>query len=288
MIIDKKAIKQIFPELTPPDFNCINIGLISHDYMKSILTFVESENFINNLVLNQNIKAVFCSEKVVSKIPSKYSKIVCDDPKYYFFTLHNNLNKKHYKKTKNRIDNSADIHPSANISSNNVLIGKNVKIGENVTIKPDVEIGENCIISSGSVIGQEGFEFKRTSKGVISVFHNKKTKLFNNVYVGANSIIDKGIYRDTTVGENCKIDSNCHITHASMLEENVIVASSSIIGGSANIKKGVWVGPGSIVSNNITIGSKARIGIGSNVIKNIPENSTAFGNPSRVIKSGSN
>ena len=285
MIIDKKAIKQIFPELTPPDFNCINIGLISHDYMKSILTFIESENFINNLVLNKNIKAVLCTEKIAAKLPIKYAKIVCDDPKYYFFTLYNILKKKAYKKSKNIIENSADIHSSANISSHNVIIGKNVIIGENVTIKSDVEIGDNCIISSGSVIGQEGFEFKRTTKGIIYVFHDKKTKLLKNVYIGANSIIDRGIYRDTILGNNCKIDSNCHIAHASVLEDNVLVASRSTICGNVNVQNGAWVGPGSIISNNITIGTNVRIGIGSNVIKNIPANTTVLGNPSRAIKS---
>ena len=278
-MINKKTINEFFPEITSPDFKCLNIGLISNHDFKSMLSFLENEDSLTNLVLNKNIKAVLCTEKIATKLPLKYVKIICDDPKYYFFTLHNILNKKAYKKTKNIIENSAVIHPSANISSHNVKIGKNVKIGENVTIKSDVEIGNNCVISTGAILGQEGFEYKKTSKGIILVKHNKKTIISNSVYIGANCIIDKGIYRNTYIGNNVKIESNTHITHASKIGDNVLIASSSVLCGSVTIKDNVWIGPRCVISNNINVGEYANISIGSVVCSDVPRNKKVFGNP---------
>ena len=62
------------------------------------------------------------------------------------------------------------------ILTNGVVIGDNVIIEEFVSIKEDVVIGNNCIIRSGSVIGGQGYEFKRYGKNnILTVEHIGKT-----------------------------------------------------------------------------------------------------------------
>lgn len=50
------------------------------------------------------------------------------------------------------------------------------------------------------------------------------------------------------------------------------------------IEDNVWIGGGVIILPGVTIGRNSVIGAGSVVTKSIPENSVAFGNPCRVIR----
>lgn len=47
----------------------------------------------------------------------------------------------------------------------------------------------------------------------------------------------------------------------------------------------VWIGGGSIILPGVSIGKNCTIGAGSVVTKSIPDNSVAYGNPCRVIRS---
>ena len=76
-------------------------------------------------------------------------------------------------------------------------------------------IGENCIIRAGAIIGASGFEHKRTSKGILSVMHDGRVRIANEVEIGADTNIAKGFYgRDTIIGDQTKIDALVHVAHA--------------------------------------------------------------------------
>ena len=59
------------------------------------------------------------------------------------------------------IGENCSIALSSIISNKNVKIGNNVVIGDNVVICENTTIKDNVIIRANSVIGGEGFEFKR-------------------------------------------------------------------------------------------------------------------------------
>ena len=84
-----------------------------------------------------------------------------------------------------KIDESADIHPTA-ILGKNVTIGAGSRIGANCVIEDNVKLGENCVIEplvrlsfttmgdachikSGTVIGGTGFGVIKDENGVFSV-----------------------------------------------------------------------------------------------------------------------
>lgn len=72
-----------------------------------------------------------------------------------------------------------------------------------------------------------------------------------------------------------EIGANCNISQ--------FVNIGSNHGKAASIADNVYIGPMVCIVENVVIGNNVTIGAGSVVIKDIPENSTAVGNPSRVV-----
>lgn len=85
----------------------------------------------------------------------------------------------------------------------------------------------------------------------------------NGVVIGETSIIgdDVTIYQGVTLGGTGKEKGKRHPT----------IGSNVVIGAEA------------IVLGNITIGDNSRIGAGAVVTKSVPQNSTAVGNPARIV-----
>ena len=143
---------------------------LSNNSEKGTLTFLDNENYTKEIINNTNILGVFILKELKEIIKEHRSDIiffVVSDPRYAFFTLQNVIAELQFELTKfdSKIDSSAIIHSTSYISPFNVDIGMNVLIQPNVTILPDVIIGDDTIIRPGVVIGSEGFEHKRTSKG---------------------------------------------------------------------------------------------------------------------------
>ena len=146
-----------------------------------------------------------------------------------FYSLYNKINSDDYQKSPNKINKSAILHPNAFVEGHNVKIGKRSVIGPNVTILSDIEIEDECIVQVGTVLGTEGFEFKRTSQGVLSVKHFGRVIIGNRVETGANSTIDKGFtFRNTILGDDTKLDNLVHVAHASQIGRGCFLTASSV------------------------------------------------------------
>ena len=279
MKINNQLLEEVLGLKPSEEIACDNLGLVAHSE-PNMLTFVDDQRFIQEAVDNSNVTALFISEQLASKIEStRIRKIICDDPRYYFYSLWNYLNKAAYQKSPATIHPTANIHPQAFVSDYNVEIGKNVVIEPNATILPDVVIGDDCVIRAGAVLGSEGYEFKRTSRGILSVFHDGKVILGNNVEIGANSCLDKGFhYRDTKIGDSTKIDNLVHISHCVHVGKKCFIIAGSMVSGTVTIKDDVWLGPTSTIAPYVVIENEAFVTIGSVVTQNVNERGWVTGN----------
>lgn len=81
------------------------------------------------------------------------------------------------------------------------------------------------------------------------------------------------------VGETCIIGNNVSILH------HVTLGGTGAVGGDRHPKigDGVLIGAGAIILGNITIGAGAKIGAGSIVLIDVPPQTTAVGNPARLV-----
>jgi UDP-3-O-[3-hydroxymyristoyl] glucosamine N-acyltransferase len=259
------------------------LGLVD-DYSNNsgidLITFIDQKKYIKNTIKNTRIRSIFTTHEIWEKLMKvPLQPIFCDDPRFYFYSLYNYISRANYKNEPTNIADSANVHPRSYVSEHNVVIGKNTIIEPNATILSDVEIGNNVIIRAGAVIGSEGFEHKRTTKGVLSVFHNGKVIIHDNVEIGANTCIDKGFIKNTIIEGEVKIDNLVHIGHSVTIGKKSLITAGVIIAGSVEIGDNVWLSPGVTVLNNIFIGSNSFVGIHSVVIRNVKENAIVFGTP---------
>ena len=184
------------------------------------------------------------------------------------------------------IDEDAQIDPTAYIGPGCIVgkakIGAHTSLKAGVIIYDDVQIGDGCLIQAGAVIGTDGLGCQRDAEGRLVKFpHLGGVVIGNNVEVGANCQIAKGVFSDTIIKDGCKMNGLCFIAHNCVLEENVWITGDTMLCGSVTVGKNTTIYSNVTVRDRAQIGEGAVIGMGSLVTKNIPAGETWFGSPAR-------
>jgi UDP-3-O-[3-hydroxymyristoyl] glucosamine N-acyltransferase len=177
-------------------------------------------------------------------------------------------------------------------------IGEQTIIDSDVRVDDDVVIGAHCIIhagtwiqrgckiADGTVIGTSGINSYATLDGRILDFpHLAGVIIGENVQIGANSVIARGILTSTVIDPQSTIGNLCNIGHGAIIGERCWMSVGCLIGGHTCLEKGATLGIGSVVRDNLKIGENAQIGMGSVVVRNVSTRSSVFGNPARPIPS---
>jgi UDP-3-O-[3-hydroxymyristoyl] glucosamine N-acyltransferase len=267
MRIDSDLLKN-FGLVIPQNITFDFLGLSNSD-TKNTLSFLDDSRFISSIFTNENITGLITTENLISRISNLTSLqnktfIISTEPRSDFYNLYNLIAKNNYLRVDSIIHPTAHIHPTAYIACHNVIIGENVIIGPNASVLEDVEIDANTIIGANTVLGCDGAEIKRTSKGLLKVFHDGKLIIGKNVDIGCGCVIDKG-FKDL----GTFVSNYCMIAHCTKIGINCMILQC-IVCGSVKIEDNVRVSPGAVISNRINIGSGADIGIGSIVVKDVP------------------
>ncbi|PTT37334.1 UDP-3-O-(3-hydroxymyristoyl) glucosamine N-acyltransferase [Chryseobacterium sp. HMWF028] len=277
MLTNQKIHSVINLKFNKEDVSFQKLALANSDIPET-LTFLDDTKFISQINNNSNITGVITTEALAEKLDGK-EVLISDCPRFDFFTLMNVISKEEYKKEDSQISETAFIYRTAYVSDYNVKIGKNTIIEPNVTIFADVEIGDNCIIRAGAVVGSEGFEVKRTEKGVLTVFHDGKVILGNNVEVGANTAIDKGFsFRNTIIEDDAKIDNLVHVAHGVTIRKRALVVAGTVLGGSSIIGEDAWTSINASIAPAVEVKSKGFVSMGAVVTKNVEEGQQVTGN----------
>jgi len=242
-----------------------------------------------------NAKAILVDEEIAYSEELKQqgkTLLIVKNPKYAIAQIANAF---FVEKITPQIHPSAVIHPKAKIGDN-VFIGPNCivgtcTIGNNVIIEGNnfiydqVTIKNNVEIHAGAIIGSEAHNFVEDENGnKIKFPHLGKTIIGNNVIIGAQSVISRGVLSDTIIGDNTKIAQLVVVGANNIIHENCEIRANSIISGSVIIGKNTIIAPSVNIRNQQTIGSNCFIGMGAVVTKDVPDSETWIGNPARKLR----
>ena len=185
------------------------------------------------------------------------------------------------------IDDGATIGKNVIIGSH-CYIGSQVTIGDdtiilpNVSIYSKVRIGSGCYIKPGAVIGGPGFGFEFDENDVPVHFpHTGEVIIGNNVYIGANTSIDRATIDATIIEDDVKIDDLVHVAHNCHIGKNTLITGGAMLGGGVKIGRNSWIAPNSTILQQLKIGDNAKVGIGSVVLRNVKDKTVVFGIPAK-------
>jgi UDP-3-O-[3-hydroxymyristoyl] glucosamine N-acyltransferase len=172
-----------------------------------------------------------------------------------------------------------------------VVVGNHVKIGDhthihsNAIIHDHVLIGSNCVIHSGVVIGTDGFGYERDLDGTsFKIPHIGGVIIEDDVEIGSNSCVARGVLSNTVISKNTKIGNLSHISHNVFIGANTMITHLAHIGGSLTIEENCWIAPGSVYMQGLTVGRNSLTGLGAVVIRDVKPFDVVAGVPAKTIK----
>jgi UDP-3-O-[3-hydroxymyristoyl] glucosamine N-acyltransferase len=254
-----------------------------HKVEKGDVCFVDHPKYYTTCLNSAATHIIINTKNVI--IPQGKNLLVVDEPFEAYLKIVNHFRPFHA--TKNLQNENAAIGERTVVMPN-VFIGKDVKIGNDCIIHPNVclmdytEIGNNVIIQSGTVIGSDAFYYN--IKKNRDVWYKKMQSCGNviiedNVEIGANCTIDRGVTATTRIGKGTKIDNLVHVGHDTNVGCNCLFAAQVGIAGGCIIEDGVTLWGQVGVSKTLTIGANAVVFAQSGVPSSIKGNKIYFGSP---------
>lgn len=243
------------------------------------IVFVDHPKYYDK-ALNSAATIILINKKV--DCPEGKALLISEDP----FSDFNKLTQyfKPFKKAEKLISDSAEIGEGTHIQPN-TFIGNNVKIGANclihanVSIYDNTQIGDNVIIHSGTVLGSDAFYYKTRPEAFDKLKSGGWVAIEDNVEIGSNCSIDKGVTGATTIKEGTKLDNLIQIGHDTVIGKKCLIASQVGIAGCVIIEDEVTVWGQVGMRSGITV-EKGGILMGqAGITKSTEANKIYTGNP---------
>lgn len=202
---------------------------------------------------------------------------------------------------------TVEIHPSV-IVSQNVFIGKDVKIGKGTRIHPNVSImsgaviGEDCelfpgvVLHPGVTLGNrvrlagnctlacDGFGYHYDRGVHHKIYHMGGVIVGDDVEMGSGCTIDQGTFSPTIIGAGSKLDNQVHIAHNVHIGKGVILCGQVGIAGSAIVGDYCVFGGKAGLGPDCELGSGCEVGGNAMVVSNWPGGTKLAGHPARPLK----
>lgn len=157
------------------------------------------------------------------------------------------------------------IHPTA-IISGDVKLGRNNQILAYTVLEGPLEIGDNNIIGPHVAIGTPGENTREPRYDLTG----KKIRIGDNNIIREFTAIQKPCFDDLTeLGSNIFLMHGVHVPHDAILEDNVTLTPTVVLGGSSIVLQGAVLGIGATVHQRSVIGQYSMVAMNANVVKNV-------------------
>jgi UDP-3-O-[3-hydroxymyristoyl] glucosamine N-acyltransferase len=260
------------------------------------ISFFHNAKYLKELPLTK-AGAVILDKEFVKHLPVNTTALISDEPYLKMALLTKYFVKPLKREGEKSIHESADIAENVSIGGgteiganttimSGVVIGGDVVIGENVTIYPnvtiynDTKIANNVTIHAGSVIGSDGFGYAHTKTGEhVKIYHLGNVEIEEDVEIGANTTIDRGVFGSTIIKKGAKIDNLVQIGHNCEVGEYSILVAQSGLAGSSKLGRNVVMGGQSAAAGHLKIAPFTQIAARGGVTKTIKESGVYGGFP---------
>lgn len=178
------------------------------------------------------------------------------------------------------------------------VLGQGARLREHVSIGARVQIGARFIAQPGVRVGGDGFSFVTPEQSAVERVRDTlgnagsgaaqawarihslgSVRIGDDVELGANSCIDRGTVRDTTIGNGCKVDNLAQIGHNVTIGDDCMICAQVGVAGSTRIGNNVVLGGQTGVSDNVFIGDNVITGGATKVLSNVPAGRVMLGYP---------
>lgn len=256
-----------------------------HVVREGDVTFVDHPKYYYK-VLNSAASVVLINKKDVD-CPKGKTLIFHENPFPAFNTLINKF--RGFTKSELFVSESAEIGEGSVIQpgafvGNNVVIGNNCIIHANVSIYDNSVIGNNVIIHSGSVIGADAYYFQKRDGKFSKFYSGGRAIIEDDVEIGANCCIDRGVTADTIVGAGTKFDNHCQIGHDTVIGKNCLIGAFAAIAGVTKIEDDVIIWARVAINKDIVIGKGAELLATTGADKSLEGGKTYMGSPAVEVK----
>lgn len=246
------------------------------------LLFLGDRDFIPRMIARSGVGGVLTTREIADQIPNSFGILIHPQPMQAFYAIHQSLVNRgvFYRHPEpNQIDSTARIHPRAVIAEHSVRVGRHAVIGPNVILHPRSTIGDNTIIRDGSVIGSEGFEYKRFSDRLVPIPHAGGVTIGADCEIQALCAVDAGLFAsDTRIGQGTKLDNFVHIAHGVVIGERCLIGGAAMVAGAVIVGDDVRIDPNCSIGHEVVIGNGAYVSMGAVVGANIAPGKRVTGN----------
>lgn len=260
-----------------------SLGYVTHRInSRPFLAVAANERFLGVAIQNPKVSAILTSDNLAAQVPENLGLIASPAALHDFYRLHHHLmdaTDLYIQDNATRIDPSARIAASARIAERRVSIGARTVIEEGVVIGEGSSIGDDCVIRANTVIGSEGFEFKKLDGNLVFIRHAGGVSIDHGVRIHAGCMIDKGLFRDPTrIGEGSCLDNLVHVAHGVQIGRQCIIAANAVLAAAVIVGDGARIDPNATVAHEIEIGQNAYVSMGAAVASNVAANARVSGN----------
>lgn len=220
--------------------------------------------------------------------PEGKALLISDDPFRDFVKIGQYFNS--FQGSNQSISLSSKIGEGTHLQPN-VFVGNNVVIGKNCLIHANVSIGDNCIIGdnviihSGTVLGGDGFYYKKRETGFDKLKSVGNVVIEDDVEIGANCTIDRGVTASTIIGAGTKMDNLIQIGHDTIIGKKCLFASQVGVAGCVVVGDEVTLWGQVGVKSGINIGNKVVVMAKSGVGHDLEDGKSYFGAPAEEARS---
>jgi len=200
------------------------------------------------------------------------------------------------------VDSGAEIDSEATIGPYSVVgkgarIGQGVRLHAHVVVGPDCVIGRDsivyprvvlyagsvlgarCILHAGVVVGSDGFGYALHDNTHVKLEHGGRVVLEDDVEIGSNSTLDRGLLGETRIGAGSKIDNLVQVAHNVRLGQGCLLISQSGIAGSSSLGAGVVLAGQAGVAGHLKLGDGVQVAAKTAVFKSVEPGRTIAGIP---------